>query len=229
MGGSFLRGRGELGLARLELELQSADDHSLNQRYSDNKYEIFKYRTIVEKKTFALAQLPDAYRLLPSQGHGNLHRFHGMRGHVQLLAEYPDAKAVRAAIAAMPFDQLIDILGASAWESVCTGYLTLEHSFVPTGLRTGSTLPISDIVGRSTVDGAHILAQCKKNPGPVGIPEDFLGAIDIHAGAVSAFYFAFGGCYDPVPENVNVIGREEILQWGQTDRGAMYRGFLIGE
>jgi hypothetical protein len=128
----------------------------------------------------------------------------------------------------MPFDELIDVLGASAWESVCTAYLTLECGFVPTGLRTGSTLPVFDIVGRSITDGTHILAQCKKNPGSVGLPEEFRAAIGHHTGAFSAFYFAFGGCHDSVPDNVQVIGRKEILTWAQTHRGAIYRNLLVG-
>lgn len=128
----------------------------------------------------------------------------------------------------MPFDHLIDLLGASAWEPVCTAYLTLEHGFVPTGLRTGSTLPVFDIVGRSAPDGTRIFAQCKKNPGPSEIPEEFITALGHHSGTCLAFYFAFGGCHGPVPEIVQVIGREEMLAWVQTSLGAMYRGFLAG-
>lgn len=224
----FLRDRGEIGLARLEPGLHSEKDHPLNQIYDDDSFEVFKFRRLVDRKIFPLVELPDAYRLLPAQGRGNLHQFHGMRSHVQLLADHPDAQSVRQALAGMEFDQLIDILGASAWESVCTAYLTLEHSFVPTGLRTGSTLPVLDIVGRSAPSGAYILAQCKKSPGPVPISDDFVAAVGHHSERAMSFYFAFGGCQGTIPENIKVIGKEEILAWVQTERGAMYRGFLVG-
>lgn len=224
----FLRDRGEIGLARLKPGLHSEKDHPLNQIYEDESFEVFKFRRLVDQKIFPLAELPDAYRLLPAQGRGNLHQFHGMRSHVQLLANHPDAQSVRQALAGMEFGQLIETLGASAWESVCTAYLTLEHSFVPTGLRTGSTLPVFDIVGRSTPSGIHILAQCKKNPGPVSISDEFIAAIEHHTDGLMAFYFAFGGCQGAVPEDIKVIGKEEILAWVQTERGAMYRSFLVG-
>ncbi len=225
----FLRDRGEIGLARLAPGLHSEQNHPLNQVDENGSFETFKFRRLVDQKTFALAELPDVYRLLPTQGRGNVHQFHGMRGHVSLLADQPHAAGVRQAIDQMPFDQLIDILGASAWESVCTAYLILERGFVPTGLRTGSTLPVFDIVGRSMADGAHILAQCKKNPGPVPIPDEFLAEVEHYRGHLSAYYFAFGGCHPPAPANVQVIRREEILAWVNTEHGAMYRGFLVGD
>jgi hypothetical protein len=48
-----------------------------------------------------------------------------------------------------------DLLGASAWESFAFAYLILECEFIPTGLSTGRTLPIADIVGRRRSDGSR--------------------------------------------------------------------------
>jgi hypothetical protein len=226
----FLRERLEIGLARLQPELLSTMDHPLNERYNDSgPMETFKFRKIAVAKTFKLAKLPDAYRLLPAQGRGNVHEFHGMRGHVRLLAELEDEAALRSALSAMAFDELIDVLGASAWESVSTAFLTLEHNFVPTGLSTGFTLPVFDIVGRRVPDGAHILAQCKKTPGSVSIDPEFSAAVINYPGPHKVFYFAFGGCHGDIPASVEVVGRKEILAWAETPGGAMYRRFLIGE
>ena len=88
-----------------------------------------------------------------------VHRLHAMRDQVRLLAQRPDAAAVRRAFSALSFDDMLDALGPSAWESFCTAYLIIEHGFVPTGLRTGSTLETVDIVGRCVSDGSHIMAQ----------------------------------------------------------------------
>ena len=224
----YLRSKGEIGLARIEPGMRSEEDHPLNQHYDEGLVEVFKYRRIVERKSFRIAELPDAYRLLAAQGRaGTVHRFHAMREHVRLLAGQPDAAGVRRALSSMSFADLIDTLGASAWESVCTAYLTLEHAFVPTGLRTGSTLETLDIVGRSVPDGTHILAQCKKNGHSVAIDPDFLSAVEAQGAACRAFYFAFGGCHGDVPAHVTVIGRTEILRWIDTETGGMYRGFLV--
>ncbi len=223
----YLRSRAEIGLARLEEGIQSDEHHPLNERVGDGTgTELFKYRRIAKQKTFKIAELPDAYLLLAAQGRGNVHEFHGMRGHVELLAESNDIRALRAFLKEIPFEQLIDVMGASAWESISTAYLTLEHQFVPTGLSTGGTLADFDIVGRRVPDGTRIFAQCKKNPGPVVIDPEFANAIREHAGNSLVFYFSYGGCRGGPPPGVQVIGRKEILDWIQTERGAMYRKFL---
>lgn len=222
----YLRQRKELALARLEPGVQSRHDHPLNHVYAEGVFETFKYRRISERKSFRIAELPDAYRLLAAQGRANVHLFHAMRDHVRLLGKHPDAAGVRRELAAMTFNDLIDTLGASAWESVCTSYLTLEHGFVPTGLSTGLTLETLDIVGRSTRDGSHILAQCKKHRGAVSIDADFLSAVDAQGPTCKAFFFAFGGCDGDIPAHVHVVGREEMLAWAETEKGSMYRRFL---
>ena len=224
----YLKDRREIGLARLEPGLRSDDDHPLNHDYGGGRKETFKYRRMVDRKSFKVAELPDAYRLIGAQGRsGNVHRFHAMRTHVRLLAEQGDAAGVRAALNALSFGDLIEALGASAWESLCTAYLILEHGFVPTGLSTGYTLEAVDIVGRRVSDGAHVLAQCKKDGHSVAIEESFLTAIEAQGAGCKAFYFAFGGCHGDVPDHVSVVGRNEMLAWTGTERGRKYKDFLV--
>jgi hypothetical protein len=226
----FLRDRAQFGLARLEPGMYSDETHELNQFYPDlGATEVFKYRRIASSKVFNIMDLPDAYHLLAAQGRGNVHEFHGMRPHVRLLAESDNVEAVQTTLAALPFDELIDFLGASAWESLCTAYLTLVHGFVPTGLSTGLTLPTFDIVGRRVPDGLHIVAQCKKDSGSVAVDDGFTATLRGHEGTYKAFYFAYGGCHGDIPPHTEVIGRVEMLDWVQTEIGAMYRRFLVGD
>jgi hypothetical protein len=224
----FLRDRAEFGLAQLEAGMRSEDGNPSNHAYPElEAQEVFKYRRIRNSKTFSIPDLPDAYHLLASQGRANVHEFHGMRPHVRLLAESEDVAAVRASMAAMPLDVFLDFLGAVAWESFCTGYLTLEHGFVPTGLATGRTLPTFDIVGRRVSDGMHIFAQCKKDPGPMEVEASFRVALGAHTGPCLAFYFAYGGCHGGIP-GIEVFGKDRMLAWLATERGEKYRTLLLG-
>ncbi len=208
----------------------SDDGNPLNQVYDEaGTREVFKYRRLVDRKVFRLSDLPDAYRLISTQGRGNVHEFHGMREHIRLLADSTDSRTVRDTLSGLPFDETVKLLGPSAWESLCTAYLTLEHGFVTTGLSTGRTLPTFDIVGRRVPDGMHIFAQCKKDWQSVAVEDSFTEALATHPGPYKAFYFAYGGCRGPVPAGTEVIGRDKMLKWVETDRGAMYRRFLLGE
>ena len=164
----------------------SESGHPLNT----NAGEIFKYRKIRDKKTFALAQLPDAYRLVPTQGRCNVHEFSRMYEHVKLLAEHATADEIVGVLGKMPFDQQLDLMGASSWESFCVSWLIMEQSFIPTGLSTGRTLKALDIVGRNRLSGKRIVAQCKKDPHPVSIEEDFVRSL---APDDEGYYFAYGG------------------------------------
>lgn len=225
----YLKDRREIALAHLEPGLWSEDDHPLNQDYGGGRKEVFKYRRMSDRKSFKVAHLPDAYRLIGAQGRsGNVHRFHAMRSHVRLLAEQRDEAGVRRALGALSLSDLIESLGASAWESICTAYLILEHGFVPTGLSIGLTLEAVDIVGRRVNDGAHVLAQCKKDGHSVAIEESFLSAVEAQGAGCQAFYFAFGGCHGDVPDHIRVVGRDEMLAWTDTERGRRYRDFLLG-
>jgi hypothetical protein len=100
---------------------------------------------------------------------------------------------------------------------------------VPTGLSTGRTLPVFDIGGRRVPDGLHILAQCKKNPGSVLIDDSFAAAVTHYGTPHKAFYFAFGGCHGERPASIEIVDRTKILAWAKTERGTMYRRFLLGE
>ena len=219
----YLNETQELGLARVQGPLRLSPKHPLNLANG----ELFKYRRISDKKTFKLSRLPDVYWLLPTQGRGNVHQFNNMWEHVKLLAEYPNEDAINRAFSEKPFDGLLDILGASAWESFCFAYLILEEDFVPTGLSIGRTLPTADIIGRRR-NGSHIFAQCKKHPTAQSIDPEFRRLNESLSVDDSAFYFAYGGCSDEVPNNIRVIDRDFALQWSETKNGQLYRRLLSG-
>jgi hypothetical protein len=63
----------------------------------------------------------------------------------------------------------------------------------------------------------------------VSIDPEFAAAVINHPGPHKVFYSAFGGCHGDVLASVEVVGRKEILAWAETERGAMYRRFLVGE
>ena len=225
----YLRDRAELALAQVEPGLLSRPDHPLNgELVGTGGREIFKYYRLRNQKVFKVPDLPDAYHLLPSQGQGNIHQLLGMHRHVELLVSCADVGAVRAEMAAMPLPELVRFLGAIAWESLCTGYLSLEHGFIHTGLSTGGTLPTFDIVGRRLSDGMHVFAQCKKDPNPVEVQDSFKVALGAHTGPALAFYFAYGGCRGDVPAGVQVFDKDTMLEWLMTDRGRRYRELLLG-
>jgi len=211
-----------IGLARVKGGIDSYSDHSLNLCG-----ERFKYRRIVDKKKFPISELPDAYRLLPNQGRGNVHEFNVMYGHVQLLADHENAAALNQAFRDRPFDELLDLLGASAWESFAFAYLILETEFVPTGLSTGRTMPVVDIVGRRRSDGSRIVAQCKKNSYARDIEPEFLILSESLGPNDSAYYFAYGGCVGEVPKTIRVIDRTSALHWAETDNGKQYCRLIL--
>ncbi|MCJ2112239.1 hypothetical protein MKK64_13700 [Methylobacterium sp. E-025] len=221
--------KGQIGLARVSGGLKSKINHPLNHYYDNGSWETFKYREIVEKKKFFISELPDAFRLLKAQGRANVHQFRGMREHVRLLAKHPDTASVRSTLGKLSFDELIDFLGDAAWESVCTAYLIIEYGFVPTGLKTGSTLAVFDIVGKSMPNGEFIFGQCKKSPNSVEIPRDFSESLNLIPGKKLSFFFAFGGCHGENPASANIIRKEEILSWIQTEKGRIYSQFLLGD
>ena len=225
----YLAKRAELGLAQLEPGLFSDPAHPLNDEPAETGgQEQFKYRRLRNQKVFKVPDLPDAYHLMASQGRSNIYQLHGMRRHVELLVSCADVGAVRVEMAAMPLPELVRFLGAIAWESLCTGYLSLEHGFIHTGLSTGGTLPTFDIVGRRLSDGMHVFAQCKKDPNPVEVQESFKVALGAHTGPCLAFYFAYGNCLGDIPPGVEVFDEVRMLAWLATERGERYRQLLLG-
>jgi hypothetical protein len=218
----YLRGKREIGLARIASNIQSESDHPLNKGG-----EIFKYRKIRDKKTFKIFRLPDAYQLLASQGRSNVYKLASMRLPVKLLVESKTEHEVVNTLKNKPFDELLEFLGASAWESLCFAYLILEEEFIPTGLSIGRTLPVADIVGRRKSDGAQIFCQCKKDNKPQPIEPDFLAACENLETTGVAYYFAYGGCSGKTPPRVKIVGREEVLSWVSTKRGIRFRELLL--
>jgi hypothetical protein len=210
-------------LGRVVGEVKSDPAHPLNLKNG----ELFKFRHVIEKKTFRLSDLPDAYRIVTQVGRSNVHGFGDTYKLVELLALSSDAKAVTAQIAAMPLADWLDMLGPVGWESLCVGYLILNEHYVPTGLMVGRTLSVFDIVGRSWIDGAHIVAQCKKpTTQRVAVEGDFISACGEYGAAVRAYYFAYAGCTG-APQGLRVLDKQSMLDWlTNTADGRCYAGLL---
>lgn len=204
-----------LHLAHVHGGLHSSQKHPMNRNG-----EIFKYRKIVDKKSFLLGQLPDSYLLISAAGRGNVHEFsEARRVLIKFLAENKDEKSVKKAINALPTPQWLESLGPAAWESLCLGYLIIQEGFLPTGLGIGRTLPTFDIVGRNK-GGIRILAQCKKDTKPLRMPSEFINACKDLKGA-RIYFFAYGGIIGN-SEGITVVNRDDIQKWIDTRRGRNY-------
>lgn len=214
---------GSLGLAHVCTDVMSSREHPLNR-----EGQLFKHRNINGKKLFSLNLLPDAFRVLSFAGRGNVYEPRGGAGLARLLGEARTESDVTKALKLKSLDEALDLLGPTSWESVCQAYLTIEHQFVPTGLATGNTLPGVDIVGRRSTDGTRILAQCKKDPEPECITDEFIQAIADLGQSDMAFYFAYGGCAGEIPSRVQVVDRDAIREWSRTNKGAQYFQWLFG-
>ena len=209
-----------IGIARLGGSLTSSQSHPLN-----GNGETFKFRTLSNKREFKLSDLPDVYRLLPSQGRGNVFVLRETWRLVQLLLASQTAAEVNEQLRGLPFDELLDFLGPSGWESFSFAYLIFEEEFVPTGLSIGRTLPTVDIVGRRKDTGRRIIAQCKKDNQKRKIEEEFEEACK--AANTIAYYFAYGGCKGFVPENVRVIDSGEAIRWSNSPNGKRFWELLL--
>ena len=204
-----------LHLARIHGGLKS------NSKYLKRNGEIFKYRKIVDKKSFQLGRLPDSYRLIPSAGRANVHEFsEARRALIKFLAENKDENAVVRAIKKMPFMSWLDLLGPAGWESFCLGYLIITEGFLPTGLGVGRTLPTLDIVGRNK-KAIRIVAQCKKNPESLPMPTDFINACRNIKKKAHVYFFAYGGITES-PKWVKVRNRKDMERWVNTGAGRKY-------
>jgi len=179
---------GSLHFAHTTGEVQSDPTHEWN---FDG--ETFKYRSIVGKKSFPLAELPDAFRLLTMSGRNNVHEVPSIEKLVCILADSPDTESAKRKIQEMPLTEWLDVLGPSGWESLSLAYLILEEGSVPTGLDVGRNLPIFDIVGRDRA-GNRVFAQCKKNPTAIPMENTFRQLARDATRDSKYFYFSYGGC-----------------------------------
>jgi hypothetical protein len=218
----YLEGDQVIALAQMDPVVASDSGHPLNTQAG----ETFKYRKIRNKKKLALSQLPDAYMLVPNQGRSNVHEFSGMYEHVKLLAQHTTADEIVDVLGRMPFDKQLDLMGASAWESFCVSWLIMEQSFIPTGLSTGRTLKAVDIVGRNKLSGKRIVAQCKKDPYPVPIEEDFVNSLTTDD---EGYYFAYGGCTEePSGPGIRIIDGMYARKWAETENGKLFQRLFLG-
>ena len=160
--------------------------------------EQFKFRKLKLAKSFVLNELPDCFRLLASAGRGNVHQVGATRALVRLLADNNSEADVCAHFRQLSWEEWLNALGPHGWESLCLGYLVMEHDFVPTSLDVGRTLPFFDLIGR-TRSGQRIYAQCKKNPFPVTVGDDFTATLKPLVNTSLTFVFAYGGCMNCRP------------------------------
>jgi len=81
-------------------------------------------------------------------------------------------------------------------------------------------------VGRDRL-GRRILAQCKKHPDSRPLDDEFL--VDARASKEGEryFYFAYGGCSGPSPDNIRTLSREHVERWFEiSQQGRRYLEFL---
>ena len=211
-------------LGRLTEPLRSDPNHPLN--LPDGQ--VFKYRPLGSIKSFPLRRLPDPFRIVPQAGRGNVHEFNTTYDLVRILAASLNEEDAARRIDTMPLREWLDVLGPEGWESLALGYLILEDGYVPTGLIIGGTLAVFDIVGRSRIDNAHIIAQCKKAPYAVLVGDDFTAAFLDYGAGGRGYFFAYGGCVD-APGWLRVLSRDDMEEWLRTtERGQWYMRMFLG-
>jgi hypothetical protein len=216
-----------LHLARVCGGIKSRPEHKLNRGG-----QLFKYRPITEKKMFRLDHLPDCFQLLSTAGRGNVHEVNGTNWElIKILANNSNDEQVTSEIQNKPLKEWLDILGPTSWESICFGYLILKEDFLPTGLTIGHTLARFDIIGR-TKKGQRVFAQCKKDLMPKPVDGRFVTAIQRDSeNEIKYYYFAYGGCIDPVPPGVRTLSRTDFENWFQNQNdpsGIAYLRLLRG-
>jgi hypothetical protein len=136
---------------------------------------------------------------------------------MRILAASANEQEAFQHVAKLSWNDWIDFLGPKGWESLCMGYLILQHDFVPTGLITGGTLKDFDMIGANFKTGERIFAQCKKDKNLLGnVPEGFPEATEGLLGRDKVFLFAYGGCQN-YPSGVTVITGEDIRKWFDQD------------
>lgn len=188
--------------------------------------ELFKYRLLDSKKSFALSELPDCFRLLSWAGRSNVHEVPGTLLLIKLLADSESVSDVREKYRALSWEDWLRTLGPHGWEVLCLGYLILEEDFLPTGLDVGGTLPLFDLVGKNR-SGQRIYAQCKKNPKSMAINDDLAKACASLVGDDCTVYlFAYSGC-DNLPLNTKLIKGTDLQEWFRNnENGTTYMKLL---
>ncbi len=188
--------------------------------------EIFKYRTIADLKSFSLSKVPDSFRQLTMSGRSNVHEVPGVQTLMEILAASKNEEEAAIRFSELEWDPLMNALGPGGWESLSLGYLIYEEQFVPGALRIGGTLPSFDIVGRSRLSEARILAQCKKDPQPTILEQGFLDTCAAVDNKVKLYLFAYSGCAN-APANLKVITGPNMKEWfTNTANGLQYRRLL---
>ncbi|HZL25914.1 MAG TPA: hypothetical protein VFC39_05235 [Acidobacteriaceae bacterium] len=205
---------------------QIADKEPRDEARFDLNKERFKARTIKNCKSFEVATLPDAFRLIASAGRQTIHKLDSHRKLVSILINAKNVDAVISKIRTLPFDEWMDILGDKGWESVCTAYLIMEHGFLPTGLLVGRTLPDFDIVGHD-LSGIPIYGQCKKNPGLYSFNERDRQNFAHLPKKAKKFFFPFAGGDESAIPGVSVISYPTLRGWlDTTTKGKKYKEIL---
>jgi hypothetical protein len=158
-------------------------------------------------------------------GRGNVHGIGHADKLVRILAQSANVSEVLEYIHGMHWKEWMGILGPSCWESISLGYLTMELGFVATGLELGGTLPTFDMIGRDRA-GRRILAQCKKNPLPVPMDEEFIRLASESGSDSQYFYFSYGGITTSI-DSVHLLTRTDIENWFESNpNGRKYLGWI---
>lgn len=210
-----------LHFAHVSSAMRSDSDHEWN---FDG--ETFKYRSIVQKKSFPLRDLPDGFRLLTMSGRSNVHRVPGTEKLVRILADSTDTENAKRKIREMSLTKWLDVLGPSSWESLCLAYLIREIGFVPAGLDVGRTLPMFDVVGRDKV-GNKVFAQCKKDPSPRDVETAFGEASKNASTEIRYYHFAYAGCGEiEPPSGITLVTGAQMNMWLKAREQQQYVGWL---
>jgi hypothetical protein len=93
-------------------------------------------------------------------------------------------------------------------------------------LDVGHTLPLFDLIGKTKV-GHRMYAQCKKNPLPMRLDDEFVSITKQLAKTSTVLLFAYAGCSN-VPPKVRLVTATDLRNWfSDTDNGRKYMRLLI--
>ena len=209
-----------LHIGQLKGGIKTDKQHELNK-----DGELFHYRSVINPKSFPLAELPDVARLIPQTGRSNVHEYNvpTYSKLLEILVEYPDPKQVTEYFKGMDTDDWLDFLSDAEWESLCLGYLIIEYNYVPTGLLPGRTLMNYDLVGK-TIRGIRILAQCKKSHDPYAVSDEFRDACDKRKNKEETlcFWCSYGGWDESSESDIKLVDKECIKNWLGSKKGKKY-------